>query len=535
MIRVALPQIVVKGGELFPQGVDLTIVINNLALTGRFTGELFNRVSGPGTIEPVPMDPNAIISGAFDGTPPAVVTITGTGQFGYSGPLQIKGQYGWLGNRLIFINSQIGNIVSYTPALFAKTGVQIPIFFGGSRDVYRVFDTSGPGVLSPFIRPEWIAKLRQLDASGELPAFASGLSHISYSDFTINIGDQVRLQTDLPEIYVANLIPSTEVKEVTAYRTIDGLRKLVPVPSSYFTINLSDSILGQTPTTITLKQTLSSRFEENWEDGLYVSLTSTEGPNTSDALKFLATNYSSLTADAASFATLNTQLTNYPSHFCILDRPNVIDVMERIAWQARSGLFIRNGIIYAKYLAFETAAVLTIDNSNTEFAELQMELSTTEDIVTVFKAKWKTEFTEEEEKEVVLRNNIPKYGTVEKEYDFFIYNIESLVVKSATFWMIRYSNTWKRAKLTAMFDTFALDEFDNVSLGYGENIFGSAAVKGMVEAVEFDSDKMALIYDIWTSVRCGELTQYPFAWPANASPALDYPTAADLFAGGAAT
>ena len=528
LIRVQFPKIVIKDGEKFPQGVTLSIVVNNLVFTGQFDGEVFS------TTEPTAMDPNAIVPGAFNGTSAGVIQ-GGIGQFTYSGPIQIQGQYGWTGRYLFYVNSQFDNLVTYTPAMFSKTGAKVQLALGGERDVYAEQRMSGAQVFSPYIRPEWLAKLRELDASGTLPAFASGLSHISFSDFTINIGDQVRLLTDLPEVYVANLLPSVEVKEVLAYRTIDGLRKLVPVPSSYYTINLSDSILGQTPTTITLKATLSSRLTENWEDGLFVSLVSIEGPNTSDALKHLVETYSDLTPDAASFATLAGFLADYPSHFCILDRPNVLSVLEDIAWQARSAVFVRNGIVFVKYLAFETTEVLTIGNNNTDFGKLQMELSSTEDIVTVFKAKWKTEYTEEEDKEVVLRNNIPKYGTVEEEYDFFIYNIERLVVKSATFWMIRYSNTWKRAKLTAMFDTFELDEFDNLLLGYGENIFGSGPIKGMVEDVTFDADTMALVYDIWTSVRCGELTQYPFAWPANADPTLEYPTAADLFSGGAAT
>jgi hypothetical protein len=530
LIRIQIPPIVIKGGDKFPQGVPLTIMVNNMKFTGEFAGELFSAT------EATAMDPNDIIPDAFIDAVPGGGVSSSVGQFTYTGPIQIQGQYGWTGRYLFYVNSQYDNLVTYTPAMFRKTGVQIPVIGASPRDVYVHNQLSGAQVFSPFIRPEWLAKLRSNDADGTLPAFASGLSHISYSDFTINIGDQVRLVNSLPEVYVANLIPSTEIKEVMAYRTIDGVRRLVPVPSGYYTIDLGTTeILGQFPTTVTLKQPLSSRLQENWEDRLYVSLTSSEGPNTADALEYLFDNYSDLTPDAASFATLSGFLAEYPSHFCILDRPNVLDVAERIAWQARSAIFVRGSTVFVKYLAYETAEVLTLDNDNTEFGALQMELSTTEDIVTVFKAKWKTEYTEEKEKEVVLRNNIPKYGTIEEEYDFFIYNIESLVVKSATFWMIRYSNTWKRAKLTSMFDTFELDEFDSVLLAYGEGIFGSGSIKGIVEAVEFDPDTMSLVYDIWTSVRCGELTEYPFAWPANANPVLEYPTAADLFSGGAAT
>jgi hypothetical protein len=527
LIRVNIPKIVVKGGEKFPQNEQLSIVVNGLVFAGSFNGEEFV------TSEGVPLDPSTATPASNLEVTPGGSISAAIGQFSYAGDFPVQGMYSWQSNGLVYLGSQFDGVVSYTPALFRKTGQTIPTLSSGPRDVYADKQVSGIGVICPFVRPEWIAKLRQLDASGDLPAFASGLSNISYSNFTINVGDQVRLVTALPEVWIANLIPSTEIKEIMAYRSIDGNRKLVPVPESYYTIELDDDILGQSPTTITLKVPLSSRRDENWEDGLFVSLTSTIGPNTSDIMKWIAETYSDLSVDATSFASLASDLTDYPSHFALLDRRNTLTVLKEIAWQCRSALFIKNDTLYATYLAFEDTPVLTIDDDNTEFESLSLTITETEDLVTVFRSKWRTEYTEDQ-KEHVLRNNIPKYGTIEKSYDFYIYNIENLVVKSATFWMIRYSNSWKIAKLTTMFDTFNLDEFDIATIDFGENIFSSGPITGVVSSVSFDSDTMALVYEIWTSVRVGELTKYPFAWPANADPGLEYPTAADLFAGGAA-
>lgn len=525
IIRVPIPQIVVKEGEKFPQGEPLTIVINGLAFTGEFNGEVFE------TTEGVPVNPSVAIPGDFDGF--AGGTTAAIGQFAYGGDYPVQGMYSWQGNGLVYLNSQFDGIVTYTPALFQKTGVQIPTLTAGPRDVYSDRQVSGIGVISPYVRPEWIDTLRQLDASGALPAFASGLSNISFSNFSINVGDQVRLANALPEIWVANLIPSTEVKEVMAYRSIEGVRRLVPVPESYYKVDLSHELLGQTTTTITLKVPLSSRRDENWEDGLYVSLTSSVGPNTSTIMKWIADTYSDLDTDTTSFAALTVSLEDYPSHFALLTRKNTLTALQEIAWQCRSAIYIKNDTLFVKYLAFEDTPTDVVDDDNTEFATMTLATTETEDLVTIFRAKWRTEYTEDE-KEVVLRNNIPKYGTIEEDFDFYIYNLENLVVKSATFWMIRYSNSWKIAKLVTMFDTFNLDEFDIVTIDFGENIFASGPTPGMVRSVSFDSETMALIYEIWCGVRVGELTKYPFAWPANADPGLEYPTIADAFSGGAA-
>lgn len=518
LIRITLPTMVIEDGEKFPQGETVTININGMRFVGTFNGETFT-VTEDGLVT----TPSQYGTTEYSGS----ITLE-QNEFSYA--QDIKGMYGWTGNGLIYITNWINGRAIYVPALYRKTG---EISLGPiTRDTYDFRTISGPGTVSRIVRPDWLATLRAQDANGSNPAFASGLSNIQYSDFSINYGDTVYLDGNYQEKYVANLIPSTEIHEVLAYRIVDGAAKLTPVPSSYYTTSLSEEIAGQTVTSITLNQPIEDYPGEEWQPGIFVSLTSSVGPNTADIMKWLVDTYGTdLTADASSFSTLATKLTNYPSHFALLQKQNLLSTIEEIAWQARCAAYVRNGVLYAKYLAEEEAAVETIDSSTNIQGSLVLALSSTEDLVTVFRGKWKREYSQQEESEVVIRNNIPKYGTIEKDFQFSIYNIESLVVKSATFWSIRYSNTWKRARLKGVLQHLAIDEFDTVALDFPDNIFASSSVKGMVESVTFDSNSKELEFDIWLAVRPGELTQYLFAWPATTDPGDEYPDASDLYAG----
>lgn len=513
MLKITLTQIAVDGGEEFPQGVPVEIIVNGMHFKGTFSGRIFSITQAN-----TPADVSVLVTNGPE-----------ENQFALSDPtLEMKGKYCLFNGGVTFVENQEGGVCSISPILFTKTGEIGDAFIG--HNVYGYRDLGGSiSQTSVFLSIEWINLVR---ASGN-PDYATGLSILRQRDYAIEIGDTVYLAGDYKDVYIANLIPSTAIHEVVAYRVVDGERKLVPVPSRYYTIDLSESIAGQNSTTLRLNRPLTEYFGEQWEDGIYVSLTSSVGPNTVSIIEHLVGSYTDLDKDVASFASVSSAIDDFPSSFAYLDRRSTLGAIEEIAWQARCAAYVKDNTIYLKYLALEEAALETIDEAVVRRKTLKVTLTETEDLVTELTAEWDSDYSAEERNRVVLRNNIGKYGLIEDEYDFYIYNTQDMVVKSATFWLIRLSNTWKIAKFIAPLTMLRLETFDTVELDFQNNWIASAPVKGTVENVSYNSATNSLEFEVRSSVRAGELTSYVFNWPSSVAVDVEYPTPEDLFAGGA--
>jgi hypothetical protein len=441
----------------------------------------------------------------------------------------MKGKFCRVNDGITFVENQEGALCSVSPILFSKTGV-VSNGISLEHDIYDFRQLSGIiHETSVFMSLEWMDLVR----SGGKPDFATGLSILRQRDYGFDVGDAVYLASDYKEIYIANLIPSIEIKEVMAFRTIDGVRKLMPIPSRYYTINLSEAIAGQTSTTLRFKRPLTEFYGENWEDQIYVSLVSSVGPNTVDIIEHLVDTYTTLSKDTASFTSVGAAIDAYPSSFALLDRRSTFGTIEEIAWQARCVAYIKDQTIYLKYLAVEEVEIDTVNESIVDERTLELSLTPTEDLVTEFKASWDSDYSAEKRNKVILRNNIGKYGTISEDYDFYIYNIQDLVIKSATFWIIRLSNTWKIARFKAPLVMLRLETFDTVMMDFQQAWLASAPVKGTVEEVSYDSNTFELDFIVRTSVRAGELISYTLNWPASVAVDVEYPTPTDLFAGGA--
>lgn len=517
LTQFVLEEIIVDGGEDFPQGVEVQVIVNSLRLSGIFNDQVFTINSVLPTVENIDTIPSPDSENEFD--VPELV--------------DIRQLYCFIPNRgIVFIQEQDNQTCRHTPLLYEQIGT-LGELFGvlvngepAEREVYDFASITSISQASPIIFKSWLDLIEAL----EIPDFASGVENAARFDWGLEIGDEVLLDEDFTDIYIANLIPSTEIKEVLGRRTINGVLKLVPIPTQLYKIDLNESIAGQNSTTIRFIRPLSHFVDQNWTGEVFVTLVSSEGPNTADVIQYLAETYTDLVIDAASFATVQSQLTNYPSHFALLTRRNALAVIDEIAWQARCAVFVKNNVLFIKYLAAEEAALQDLTES--DITDLEITFTSSEDLVTKFKAIWKRDLSEEEDSEVVLRNNIGKYGLFEQEFNFFIYNIEELVVKSATFWLIRYSNTWKIARFKAFLDTLQLEVFDTMTITLVEDIITGGSAKGILKRADYDSANNEMVYELETSIRLGETAPYVFYWPATAPAGAEYPTEDDLYAGG---
>ena len=520
LTRITLATIIVEHGEDFPQGVTVIIIAKGMKFSGQFAGEVF-------TVETANIP---FFSGVASG---ARENDNVNEYFTQDASINLEGKYCYFANKgVVFIDQQDGTRCFFSPLLYEQTGA-LALIEGESDFTREIFDpeiiTAPINQATVYIDAEWVASLRR----GSIPDFASGLSQFTSRDWSLEIGDDIYLDGNYTDVYIANLIPSVSIHEVMAFRTVKGIRKLLPVPSRLYTVTLSEDIAGQKATTIRISKPLTEFDDQNWEEQLFVSLVSTVGPNTAEIMEYLASNYTDLAIDATSFVALNIALDPFPSHFAILDRPDALTTLEAIAFQARSAVFVKDKVLFGKFLAVAEAGIITITETETEFGTFILNSTLTEDIVTKFVAEWISDYSEEEPNELVLRNNIGKYGTIEEVFNYFIYNFESLVKLSLTFWVIRKSNIYKIVTLQGFLNTLELEPFDSVDLTFINDLISTdPSVVGIVQKASYDYSDESIIFDILTPVWLGQSKSYPAFYGPAPGPA-EYPTKFDKFAGGA--
>lgn len=336
----------------------------------------------------------------------------------------------------------------------------------------------------------------------------------------VSAGSEVHLDGDQEIIYIANILPSV-IHRVSAYRSINGgSRQLVTVPEDYYTIRQVDYESYQVME-IVFTRPLSSRGD-GWDDDIYVTLTSSVGPNTVDIVRWFIETYTDYGIDEASFTDVRAKIDNYPMHFPLLERKNIIEVLEEIAYQARCAIYMKNDVFFLKYLAEEPTSVDTITESDVLNESLRVHHTPTEDLVTKYVARWVEDHAKDDPNTVILRHNVAKYGTHEEEFDYFTFNIYSLVKKSATFWLIRKANTWRKASFKTPVSKLNLEVFDCVTLDLPHVC--PTPVKAIIEKASYDSNDHAIEFEVWTPIKSGTLTAYDFAWPAYVEETLLFPT-----------
>lgn len=373
-----------------------------------------------------------------------------------------------------------------------------------------------------------------VDAIGSpqtIGAKASKLSWAKYnaadqsSFFWANGGSRVTFQADQAVVYIANLLPST-ILRVAAFRTIDGLRSLYTVPDDYFTVR-EVNYTGYTGVTeIVLTRPLSTQNLKDgggWEDDIYVTLTSSVGPNTVDIIRWFIDTYTEYDIDDTSFDATEDLIDNYPMHFALLERKNLINVLEEIAYQGRCALWLKDDKFYIRYLSLEPTADDDITEDHVLPNTLKIIHTPTEDLVTKYIAHWKSDYAINKDNLLILRSrNIADYGTHPADYNFYCFNILELVRKTATFWLIRKSNTWRRATFQTPITKLTLETFDTVALTLPDVADGT--IKAVVEKANYNSETKTIDFEVWTPCKAGTRTPYNFAWPADIAELTIFPT-----------
>lgn len=340
-------------------------------------------------------------------------------------------------------------------------------------------------------------------------------------------GARVELKTGYPpRFFIASITPVT-ILECKAYYHTQGTKELRRLPSEEWYAG-TKSFGDITAYGVWVKRPLKE-ISENWDDSeIYVTVRSTIGPNTVDIIEYIIDQWTKLNTDATSFAHVRAKLESFPSNFPVFDRPEALSLVKDIAFQARCAVWVKGDTVYLKYLPEECASDMTVTLSDIAAKSISVETTSTEELVTKMNITYKRSHAEDD-KHIVLRHNIHKYGVKARDYNWFIYNNPQLVQHAATFWLVRFANTWKRMRFKGFVNLLALETFDTITLDQGaEQYVASSSVKALVENATYDSDSNTIDFEVLTPVKFGQAVEYPFFWPSAAPAGLRFPTPAEV-------
>jgi hypothetical protein len=351
------------------------------------------------------------------------------------------------------------------------------------------------------------------------------------STFTLADGDEI--------LYIANIIQSS-IKRVAAWRTLNGNRQLLTVPDSFYEVRQTNYGGYTSIMEIKMDVPLSTRSRDTgggWSDDIYVSQVATLSNNPVTIMAWLITTYTNYSIDATSFNDATTKLANYPFDWPQLTRPTILNILQNLARISRCALWQKDDTFFIKYLAEEPTPVDTIGEDDilvddtTQKSTLKICLTKTEDLVTKLTARWQDDHALPEDKKFIMRRKVSGpngvlYGTHEREEDYFPYAHLSLVRKTATFWMLRWANTWKRLKMSVPMEFLKLEPFDAVTVDVSH--VSPDPITCVVEKAIVDTANKQIDLELWTPLRSGETTPDPFAWPAGISANAIFPTQEDI-------
>lgn len=334
-------------------------------------------------------------------------------------------------------------------------------------------------------------------------------------------GASVTIFSNEPLRYFVSITPG-EVLKVAAFATFEGgERTLVDVPTNLYTV--FDQSYGSVTVKVVQVNDALSKQEPPWEDTLYITYQSAVGPNPIDIMTYLINKYSELPVDIDSFAGCRNSLANYPMHFCLTRKKNIVTVLKELAFMSRTAVSIKSGKFFCRYLPAEPPSVFTFDENNVLTQSIELNFTDTEELVTKYIASWRAHGAQDEDNKVIMRYNVKKYGTHEESVDFYAYNYISAIIKTLTFWIIRRGHTWKKLNFKAALDALNVETFDGVTLNFTEDYASIGSVLGCVEAGNYNPNDNTMDFTVWTGVRAGDMTQFDLAYPQNVSTTLKFP------------
>ena len=335
-------------------------------------------------------------------------------------------------------------------------------------------------------------------------------------------GTEVFLRLSSVAVNVVSVVPGTVVA-VQAYRKFGDVSILTTLPTNYYTV-VNTNYGGFTATEVHIERALSSYTDENWDDQLYVTFDSSVGPNPVDVLEWIIPRYTDFTFDPVSFAAVKLLLANYPCNFVHSKKSNVIQVMAKIAYEARCALTITDNVVKLTYLPKEPESLRTLAASSVVAGSFRFRHTRTESLKTSSDITWSPRGAsaisgQRPERSFTVERNVAKYGFFGSTETYETITNEPQALKTATFWSIRDSNTWRLVEFATGLENLDLEVFDCVTL----SIAPFPTVKVVIDSVKFDPGTNTVKFTAWTPILSGTTEPYFFAWPATKPINVPYP------------
>lgn len=328
-------------------------------------------------------------------------------------------------------------------------------------------------------------------------------------------GTTVAIFSAEPLRYFISITPGTVLKVASFATTENNQRVLIDVPTNLYRVYRQR--FGSVSVAIVEVSDALSKAVTPWEDTIYVSYRSSIGPNPIDIMTYLIEKYADIGYDRDSFAHCKVLLENYPMHFCLTQKKNIVTVLKELAFMARSALSIKSGKFFCHYLPEQPTSIFTFSEDNVLTQSVELGFTETEELVTKYIANWRSHGAQDEDNKIIIRYNIKKYGTHEESVDMYAYNYSAAIIKALTFWINRRGHTWKKLHFQAALDALNVETFDGVTLDFAGNYASNGPVLGIVENGSYNIKDNTLDFEVWTGVRSGEMTQYTLAYPKDVS------------------
>jgi hypothetical protein len=322
-------------------------------------------------------------------------------------------------------------------------------------------------------------------------------------------GSVVRLITDTPDVYVANIVTGGTIEAVYGEKVVDGVNKLIELDeSAEYEIDTDYTFAGalaNVPNVVAIKINvpLTLRTDGDWTGNVFVTMTSSEGPNVAEVIKYLIDTYTDLYIDTDSYNQAVIDTDGFPVDFAILDQKKILTILEEISWQARCALAVRNGKFILRYLSKLPDETYNLNSDNIDVKSVGLGFTITEDIITHLIANWKTDYSGDADSDKIFKyeNNVSLYGVIEESKDFYIYKSESLVEMSAAFWGYRYSNSWRKLNCRSYLNALRLEIFDVCSLDL--DVLSLNQLKGEIESLSYNSAEFYVDMEIEVASETG--------------------------------
>lgn len=339
-----------------------------------------------------------------------------------------------------------------------------------------------------------------------------GLSVITfYNDtYRLPVGSTVYLASTAKDVYVANIITGGTVSQVFGEKVIDGENRLVELPTDEYDVDTDYTFAGAisgVPDVVAIEvaRSLALRDDGDWTGKIFVTMTSSEGPNIADVIKWLIEEYTDLYLNSVSYDTTYFDVSSFPVDFAILDQPMILSLLSDISWQSRCALAMRNGEFILKYLSKVPEDYYGFVLNNMQLKTLRLKFSLSEDLRTKMNVKWKIDYSEDEDsqKSFIYENNVDKYGVNDEEKEIYIYKTESSIQMTAGFWGYRYSNSWRKVVFNSFLNALRLEVFDAVTIDIDSLSLNQ--LKGEVQKLDYNSDVFTINVDLELASRTGDI------------------------------